>query len=129
MRLLWAGLLFYVNSTPKKKQITLEASIVTVCVDLSKNTFHVVGLDSDGKKILRRKFNREAFKSWLARPELPRAIVAMEACGGAQWWGAYCQTLGHTPRMIPPHHVRPFATSQKNDFNVRREKSLAGAVL
>ena len=26
--------------TPKKSQITLEASIVTVCVDLSKNTFH-----------------------------------------------------------------------------------------
>ena len=25
--------------TPKKSQITLEASIVTVCVDRSKNTF------------------------------------------------------------------------------------------
>ncbi len=103
--------------TPKKKQITLEVSIVTVCVDLSKNTFHVVALDADGKKILRKKFNREAFKDWLSRPELPRAIVAMEACGGAQWWGAYCQSLGHTPRLIPPHHVKPFATSQKNDYN------------
>ena len=103
--------------TPKKSQITLEASIVTVCVDLSKNTFHVVALDTDGKKILRKKFNREAFKAWLGRPELPRAIVAMEACGGAQWWGTYCHSLGHTPRMIPPHHVKPFATSQKNDYN------------
>ena len=49
--------------TPKKRTITLEASIVTVCVDLSKNTFHVVALDADGKKILRKKFNRENFKA------------------------------------------------------------------
>jgi hypothetical protein len=45
------------------------------------------------------------------------------------WWGQVCQSLLHTPMLIPPHHVKPFATSQKNDFNVRREKSLAGAVL
>ena len=41
----------------------------------------------------------------------------MEACGGAQWWGTHCQSLGHTPMLIPPHHVKPFATSQKNDIN------------
>ncbi len=115
--------------TPKKTKITPESTLVTVCVDLSKNTFHVVGLDAEGKKILRRKFHREGFRDWLARPELPRVIVAMEACGGAQCWGQVCQSLGHTPMLIPPHHVKPFATSQKNDFNVRREKSLAGAVL
>ena len=103
--------------TPKKTKITPESTLVTVCVDLSKNTFHVVGLDAEGKKILRRKFHREGFRDWLARPELPRVIVAMEACGGAQWWGQVCQSLGHTPMLIPPHHVKPFATSQKNDFN------------
>ena len=103
--------------TPKKTKITSESTLVTVCVDLSKNTFHVVGLDAEGKKILRRKFNREGFRDWLARPELPRVIVAMEACGGAQWWGQLCQSLLHTPMLIPPHHVKPFATSQKNDFN------------
>ena len=103
--------------TPKKTKVTPESALVTVCVDLSKNTFHVVGLDAEGKKILRRKFNREGLVEWLARPDLPRVIVAMEACGGAQWWGTYCQSLGHTPMMIPPHQVKPYATSQKNDFN------------
>jgi transposase len=103
--------------TPKKKKITPESSLVTVCVDLSKSTFHVVGLDTGGNKILRKKFNREGFRDWLARTDLPRVIVAMEACGGAQWWGTYCQSLGHTPKLIPPHQVKPYATSQKNDYN------------
>ena len=103
--------------TPKKTKNSPESSLSRIGVDLSKSTFHVVGLDADGKKILRRKFNREGFKAWLARPDLPRVIVAMEACGGAQWWGTHCQSLGHTPMLIPPHHVKPFATSQKNDIN------------
>ncbi|MGC8500742.1 MAG: IS110 family transposase, partial [Leptospirillia bacterium] len=103
--------------TPKKTKAPLESTLARVCVDLSKSTFHVVGLDAEGNKVLRRKFNRENFKEWLARPDLPKVIVAMEACGGAQWWGAYCQSLGHTPMMIPPHQVKPYATSQKNDFN------------
>ena len=54
--------------TPKKPKITTESAIVTVCVDLSKSTFHVVGLDAGGNKILRKKFNRESFRDWLARP-------------------------------------------------------------
>ena len=103
--------------TPKKAKAPLESPLARVCVDLSKSTFHVVGLDAEGNKVLRRKFNRENFKEWLARPDLPKVIVAMEACGGAQWWGAYCQSLGHTPMMIPPHQVKPYATSQKNDYN------------
>ena len=36
--------------------------IVTVGVDLSKDTFHVVALDGNGKKILREKFNQADFK-------------------------------------------------------------------
>ncbi|MHB8369417.1 MAG: hypothetical protein ACYDBP_06950 [Leptospirales bacterium] len=96
--------------TPKKTKATLESTLVRVCFGLAESTFHVVGLDAEGKKILRRKFNRENFKEWLSRTELPKVIVAMEACGGAQWWGAYCQSPGHTPTMIPPHHVRHYTT-------------------
>lgn len=91
--------------------------LVRIGVDLSKDTFHVVGLDEKGHRIFRKKFTRESFKTWLGRPELPRMTVAMESCGGAQWWGSYCQAQGHVPMLIPPHQVKPFATSQKNDFN------------
>jgi transposase len=102
--------------TPKKTKASPESALARVGVDLSKNVFHVMGLDAQGNKILRKKFNREGFQSWLARLDHP-VVVSMEACGGAQWWGQVCQSLGHTPMLIPPHHVKPFATSQKNDFN------------
>jgi transposase len=103
--------------SPKKTTSSPESTLVRVCVDLSKNTFHVVGFDAKGSKVLRKKFSRDQFKEWLARPELPRVIVAMEACGGAHWWGQHCQSLGHTPKLLPPHQVKPFALSQKNDMN------------
>ena len=67
--------------TPKKVKSPLESILARVCVDLSKSIFHVVGLDAEGNKVLRRKFNRENFKEWLARPDLPKVIVALEACG------------------------------------------------
>ena len=67
--------------TPKKTKATLESTLVRVFVDLAESTFHVVGLDAEGNKVLRRKFNRENFKEWLARPDLPKVIVALEACG------------------------------------------------
>ncbi len=102
--------------TPKKTKAFQESALARVGVDLSKNVFHVVGLDAQGNKILRKKFNREGFQGWLARLD-NSVVVSMEACGGAQWWGQVCQSLGHTPMLIPPHHVKPFATSPKNDFN------------
>ena len=91
--------------------------LVRIGVDLSRDTFHVVGLDEKRHRIFRKKFTRESFKTWLCRPELPRMTVAMESCAGAQWWGSYCQAQGHVPMLSPPHQVKPFATSQKNDFN------------
>ncbi|WP_446435426.1 IS110 family transposase [Pseudomonas sp. 1152_12] len=36
----------------------------------------------------------------------------MEACGGAH----FMVQLGHTPKLIAPHLVRPYVESNKNDF-------------
>ncbi|MHB8369546.1 MAG: IS110 family RNA-guided transposase [Leptospirales bacterium] len=104
--------------TPTKKEETARilSSIERVCVDLSKSTFHVVGLDADRKIVFRKKFSREAFLGWLGSLE-KKVIVVMEACAGSQWWGQQCQALGHTPMLIPPHRVKPYALNQKNDYN------------
>lgn len=48
-------------------------------------------------------------------PRLPaRCIVAMEACGGAHFWGREIGRLGHEVRLIPPAYVKPFVKGQKN---------------
>ena len=104
--------------TPKKKAETVrnESSIERVCIDLAKSVFHVVGLDGDRKTVFRRKFSREGLLAWLAALD-HKVIVAMEACAGSQWWGQQCQAMGHTPMLIPPHRVKPYALGQKNDTN------------
>jgi transposase len=45
----------------------------------------------------------------------PRCLVALEACGGAHYWGREIAQLGHTVRLIPPAYVKPFVKRQKND--------------
>ena len=104
------------TSTKKEEAARILASIERVCVDLAKSTFHVVGLDADRKTIFRRKFTRDSFLGWLQTADR-KFLAVMEACADSQWWGQQCLALGHTPMLIPPHRVNPYALNQKNDHN------------
>jgi len=52
-------------------------------VDLSKNVFHVAGLDSAGAVVRRLKFRPNALLIFFERAG--RAVVGMETCPGSQW--------------------------------------------
>jgi transposase len=56
---------------------------------------------------------------------LPPCLVAMEACGGAHFWGREIGKLGHEVRLIPPACVKPFVKRQKNDGEEDRGRSAA----
>jgi transposase len=47
--------------------------------------------------------------------QLPPCVVAMEACGGAHYWGHEFAKLGHEARLIPPAYVKPYVQRQTND--------------
>ncbi|MFV0476887.1 MAG: hypothetical protein ACK5ME_03515 [Parahaliea sp.] len=51
-------------------------------VDLAKNSFAVVMLNSVGNKLSRKTMKRQHLLPYLARQEV--AVVAIEACAGAQ---------------------------------------------
>jgi transposase len=89
------------------------AEITTVGLDLAKNVFQAHGADASGRAVLRKKLRRDQVLAFFA--ELPRCVVAMEACGGAHFWGRELARLGHEVRLIPPAYVRPFVKRQKND--------------
>ena len=100
--------------TPKKPKITTESAIVTVCVDLSKSTFHVVGLDAGGNKILRKIQSgrlqglagppgADPHAGWCGRgaaqsPPMPISMFPMEI---AQSPGTEAQDFRREPQEFP----------------------------
>ena len=63
--------------------------------------------------MLRNKLRRDQVLAFFS--QLQPCVVAMEACGGAHFWGREIGTLGHDVRLIPPASVKPFVKRQKND--------------
>ena len=82
-------------------------------VDLGKNSCSVVGMDAEGRVLLRRRMRRESIIALAAK--LPGCIVAMEACCGAHHLGRMLVARGHEVRLMSPEYVRPYVKAQKND--------------
>jgi len=89
------------------------SEITTVGLDLAKHVFQVHGADASGRMVLRKKLRRDQVLAFLG--QLPCCVVAMEACGGAHFWGREIGKFGHEVRLIPPAYVKPFVKRQKND--------------
>jgi transposase len=89
------------------------SEIITVGLDLAKNVFQIHGADGAGRAVLRKKLRRMQVLEFFS--QLPPCIVAMEACGGAHFWGREIGKLGQNVRLIPPAYVKPFDKRQKND--------------
>jgi transposase len=55
----------------------------SIGIDIGKDVFHIVGFDTSGKIVLRKKFKRLALESELAK--LPPSIIGLEACLSAHF--------------------------------------------
>lgn len=85
-------------------------------VDLAKSVFQVHGVDSHEQVKIRKQLKRSQMLDFFRQIESP-CVVAMEACGGAHYWGRELMKLGHEVRLISPQFVKPYVKSGKNDAN------------
>jgi transposase len=88
--------------------------ISTIGIDLSKTSFHVIGLDARGEIVLRKKFSRKQLLHFTSNKQ--QMLIGMEACGGAHFLGRALRTQGHDARLMPAQFVKPFRKSNKNDY-------------
>src|ERR1700688_4598226 len=100
-----------------------NTSVAVVGIDIGKNSFHIVGLDSRGAIVLRQKWSRGQVE---ARFDMPPCLIGMEACVGAHHLSRKLKALGHDARLMPAKYVRPYSKGQKNDF--RDAEAIAEAV-
>lgn len=90
-----------------------ERIVTLVGIDLAKNSFHVHGIDAEGKAVFSKKLSRSRLSPFVAN--LPACTVAMEACGSAHHWARRFRSFGHEVRLIAPQFVKPFVKTNKND--------------
>ena len=87
--------------------------IVVLGIDLGKNVCSLVGLDVEGRVVLRRRMHRRALLGFAQSQS--SCTIAMEACCGAHHLGRQFASQGHTVRLMSPEYVRPYVKAQKND--------------
>jgi len=89
-------------------------TIHTIGIDLGKTVFHLIGMDEDGRVVVRKRVSRSQMLTFLVNT--PPCLIGMEASCGAHHLGRQLQQHGYEVRLIPAQFVRPFVKSQKNDY-------------
>lgn len=83
-------------------------------IDLAKNVFHLVGLDSTGQVVIRKRCSRTQVLAFTANLQVH--MIGMEACSGAHFLGRALRDQGHDVRLMPAQYVKPFVKTNKNDY-------------
>jgi transposase len=102
----------------------MEQELSLVAIDLAKKIFHLVGADTTGKILWRKRLTRHALMPFIA--QLPPVRIGIEACGGAHYWARRFHAHRHEVRLVAPQFVKPFVKSNKNDM--RDAEAIAEAV-
>ena len=87
--------------------------LMSIGIDIGKDTFHLVGFDHNGQRVLRKQIKRLALIATFEK--LPRCVVGMEACLSAHFVSRTLRKMGFEPRIIPAIYVKPFVKRHKND--------------
>ena len=89
--------------------------ITTVGLDIAKSAFHLYAVNKMGRYMKKKQLKRKQVLPYLAR--LEPCVIAMEACGGANYWAREMKDLGHEVKLIAPQYVKPYVKGNKNDYN------------
>jgi len=83
-------------------------------IDLGRNVFHLVGLDSTGRVLIRKRCSRAQLLTFTANLQVQ--LIGMEACSGAHFLGRALREQGHEVRLMPAQYVKPYVQTNKSDY-------------
>jgi transposase len=88
--------------------------IHAIGIDLGKTVFHLVGVDSSGTVVVRKRCSRTQLLLYTANIRVHR--IGMEACSGAHFLGRALRDQGHDVRLMPAQYVKPYVKTNKSDY-------------
>lgn len=83
-------------------------------IDLGKTVFHMVGLDSTGKVVIRKRCSRTQLLAFTANLQVE--LIGMESCSGSHFLGRALREQGHQVRLMPAQYVKPYVQTNKSDY-------------
>jgi len=86
----------------------------TIGIDLGKTLFHLVGVDSSGTVVVRKRCSRAQLLAYTAKIQVHR--IGMEACSGSHFLGRALREQGHDVRLLPAQYVKPYVKTNKSDY-------------
>ena len=91
----------------------LNAELPIIGMDIAKNVFQLHIVDPETGEVERKKLKRDRVAPFFANR--PPSVVALEACGGAHFWGRTLAAYGHRVKLLPANQVRAFVVRDKSD--------------
>src|SRR5467141_140069 len=88
--------------------------IYALGIDLGKTVFHLVGLDSSGQVVVRKRCSRTQLLAFTANLQVQ--LIGMESCSGSHFLGRALRGQGHEVRLMPAQYVKPYVQTNKSDF-------------
>ena len=85
-----------------------------VGIDLGKTVFHLVGLDSTGNVVVRKRCSRRQLLAFTANLQVD--LIGMESCSGSHFLGRALREQGHQVRLMPAQYVKPYVQTNKSDY-------------
>jgi len=83
-------------------------------IDLGKTVFHLVGLDSSGKAVIRKRCSRRQLLAFTANLQVQ--LIGMESCSGSHFLARALREQGHQVRLMPAQYVKPYLQTNKSDY-------------
>jgi len=83
-------------------------------IDLGKTVFHLVGLDSTGRVVIRKRCSRRQLLTFTANLQVQ--LIGMESCSGSHFLGRVLREQGHEVRLMPAQYVKPYVQTNKSDY-------------
>jgi transposase len=83
-------------------------------IDLGKTVFHLVGLDSAGSVVIRKKCSRKQLLVFTANLQVQ--LIGLESCSGSHFLGRALRKQGHEVRLMPAQYVKPYVQTNKSDY-------------